>query len=165
MNKPDILITNILEARLLNETFDHVITAGPEPREVRFDHPSHLIVPFHDTLRLDWEGATEQDIAVILDWASDKKDESILIHCHAGMSRSTSTAIGILASWGYAEEEAWNIVKRSRPAQALATSRSFIPNPLVLSHVDSLLGTQFVALDERHERMLDSGYFPATWGE
>ena len=165
MNTPDILITNIVEARLLSPSFDHVITAGPEYREVKnMEHPSHLVVSFHDTLRLDWEGATENDIAAVLDWAADKRDDSILIHCHAGMSRSTSSTIGILASWGYSEDEAWEIARRSRPASAIANKRDFIPNPLILSHIDSLLGTSFLTRDDRHYQMLDSGYFPATWG-
>lgn len=156
---PNILVTNLNEAYLYAHDFDSVITAGPLAAEVaHFQHPDHLIVSFSDiiTTRLDngWVGPSEQDVATMLEWAFERFGRSILIHCHAGMSRSTATAIGVLAEWGYDEEFAFNHVHSRRPVDALKANREFIPNPLILSHVDRLVGSNLLAARPQYAREL-----------
>lgn len=158
-HKPNILVTNLVEAYKYAHDFDSVITAGPEAREVAaFQHPDHLVVEFHDIIetRLEngWVGPTQADVAKMLEWAFERFGRSILIHCHAGMSRSTATAIGVLAEWGYDEEFAFAHVEARRPVDALRQNREFIPNPLILSHVDRLVGTNLLAARPEYAREL-----------
>lgn len=165
-----ILITNLREAERLNQQFDSVLTVGPGPSEVRhWGHPDHKVVRFSDTLTLANGGATQEQVAEVIEWAKSRKENRILIHCHQGMSRSTSMAVAILASWGTPEDEALAIAKASRPKTPRSEftewgDRPFIPNPLVLHHVDALLNTDFVSRDPRHERMLKTGFFSSSWG-
>jgi predicted protein tyrosine phosphatase len=55
----------------------------------------------------------------------------LLVHCHAGISRSTAVALGVEASLGRTPEEAWRKVYRARPAAW--------PNHLVDGYFDDLL--------------------------
>jgi predicted protein tyrosine phosphatase len=146
---PTILITNIEEAAVLALEFDAVITAGPAAYEVGapFDHPDHLVVEFDDEIRRDWGGPTRADIRAILDFARERRDRSILVHCHAGMSRSTAVAIAILHDRGLPEADAFTAARAARPMDAIADERPFIPNPLVLAHADAILGGALVDHD------------------
>ena len=164
--RPNILVTNIDEAYLYAHDFDSVITAGPSASEVQhFRHPDHLVVEFNDILVtrfkdsfVDWTGPSRQDVARMLEWAFDRYGRSILIHCHAGMSRSTATAIGVLTEWGYDEEFAFEHVKARRPVDALKRNRHFIPNPLILSHVDQIVGSNLLGARPEYAReLLESG--------
>jgi predicted protein tyrosine phosphatase len=147
---PKILITNIDEAAVHAPEFDTVITAGPSAEEVsaRFDHADHLVVEFDDEIRRDWGGPTRADIRTILEFARERPGRSILIHCHAGMSRSVAVAIAILHDHGLSECEAFAAARAARPADALAEDRPFIPNPLVLAHADAILGSALIGQDE-----------------
>jgi predicted protein tyrosine phosphatase len=158
-HKPNILVTNINEAYLYAHDFDSVITAGPQASEVaNFNHPDHLVVEFHDIIetRYDngWIGPTQQDVARMLEWAFERFGRSILIHCHAGMSRSTATAIGVLTEWGYDEDFAFKHVEARRPVDAIRANREFIPNPLILSHVDRIVGSNLLAARPEYAREL-----------
>lgn len=158
-NTPNILVTNINEAYLYAHDFDSVITAGPSASDVaHFKHPDHLVVEFHDiietSLENGWVGPSQQDVATMLEWAFDRYGRSILIHCHAGMSRSTATAIGVLAEWGYDEDFAFRHVEARRPVDAIRAKREFIPNPLILSHVDRIVGSNLLAARPEFAREL-----------
>lgn len=147
---PNILITNLNEAHQYAPEFDSVLTAGPAAIEVAaFQHPDHLVVEFDDIIetRLDngWCGPTKADVARILEWAFPRYKQSLLVHCHAGMSRSTASAIGVLIEWGFDEETAFAHVEASRPQAAILGRREFIPNPLILAHIDDLTGSKLLA--------------------
>ena len=86
------------------------------------------------------EGATEEDVRGIIQLAEQLRSESgtLLIHCEAGISRSTATALIIYACWlgrGH-EDEAMERVITQRPYA--------IPNRRMVALADHLL-----ALDGR----------------
>lgn len=81
------------------------------------------------------EGATEEDVRQIVQLAEQLRSESgtLLIHCEAGISRSTATALIIYACWlgrGH-EDEAMRRVVSQRPFA--------IPNRRMVALADSLL--------------------------
>jgi predicted protein tyrosine phosphatase len=53
----------------------------------------------------------------------------ILVHCQAGISRSTASAIVMLTKWGYTKQDATNFVMNIRPYA--------MPNKLVLNLLDA----------------------------
>jgi predicted protein tyrosine phosphatase len=60
----------------------------------------------------------------------------ILVHCAAGISRSTATGLGILASEGWPEAKAVQHLVNKHPQD-----RAFWPNDIILGHFDEILGT------------------------
>ena len=86
------------------------------------------------------EGATEEDVQQIIQLAEQLRSESgtLLIHCEAGVSRSTATALIIYACWlgPGSEDEAMERVVTQRPFA--------IPNRRMVALADNLL-----ALDGR----------------
>ena len=86
------------------------------------------------------EGATEEDVRRIIQLAEQLRSETgtLLIHCEAGVSRSTATALIIYACWlgPGREDEAMERVITQRPYA--------IPNRRMVAFADKLL-----ALDGR----------------
>ncbi len=71
-------------------------------------------------------------IARILEFASRfQRDDRILVHCVAGVSRSTAVAILVLIRHGMAPERAFSHISKIRPAMS--------PNMLILEHGEALL--------------------------
>lgn len=97
------------------------------------------------------EGATEEDVRRIIQLAEQLRSESgtLLIHCEAGVSRSTATALIMYACWlgrGH-EDEAMQRVMAHRPFA--------IPNRRMVALADSSL-----ALDGRLLRARDRLFSP-----
>ncbi len=82
------------------------------------------------------EGATEDDVRRIIDLAEQLRSEkgTLLIHCEAGVSRSTATALIIYACWlgRGREDEAMQRVIAQRPCA--------IPNRRMVALADRLMG-------------------------
>ena len=81
------------------------------------------------------EGATEDDVQRIINLAEQLRSESgtLLIHCEAGVSRSTATALIMYACWlgrGH-EDEAMRRTVAQRPCA--------IPNRRMVALADTLL--------------------------
>jgi predicted protein tyrosine phosphatase len=99
------------------------------------------------------EGATEEDVRRIVQLAEQLKSESgiLLIHCEAGISRSTATALIIYACWlGQGrEDEAMERVIAQRPYA--------IPNRRMVALADTLLALDGRLLEAR-DHWLYSGY-------
>ena len=100
------------------------------------------------------EGATEEDMRGIIQLAEELRSESgtLLIHCEAGVSRSTATALIIYACWlgpGH-EDEAMRRVGAQRPFA--------IPNRRMVSLADDLL-----ALDGRLVQARDNWLISADF--
>ena len=102
------------------------------------------------------EGATLEDVQRIVQLAEDLRSESgtLLIHCEAGVSRSTATALIIHACWlGQGrEDEAMRRVIAQRPYA--------IPNRRIVALADSLLG-----LDGRLVKARDKWLLSADYGD
>ncbi len=146
----------------------------PEPEALRrFDLHRRLKLHFHDVIE---PGAGRQapqswDVGVLLAFgrglvpAGDDAGAHLLIHCHAGISRSTAAAILILAQHDPSRGAAWVVreVVRLRP-------RAW-PNFRLIELGDALLGRhgELVAAVRAHyraalyrqpwlaEAMIDSG--------
>lgn len=120
------VVRNIEEAHVLAGDFPAVVTAGPTKSEVNFGHPNHLVQSFGD---VDWrcrQAPTEDDVRAITEFGRD--NEEILVHCHAGMSRSTSTSIGILLARNVEAE-----IAVAKLAEIHPYRRAFIPNRLIIA--------------------------------
>jgi len=95
------------------------------------------------------EGATEDDIKRIINLAEQLRSESgtLLIHCEAGISRSTATALIMYAYWlgRGSEDEAMRRV--------MAQRQCAIPNRRMVALADKLLalgGRLLKARDQRY---------------
>lgn len=95
------------------------------------------------------EGATEDDIQRIVNLAEQLRSESgtLLIHCEAGISRSTATALIMNACWlgRGREDEAMQRVMAQRPYSS--------PNRRMVALADKLL-----ALDGRLLKVRDNRF-------
>ena len=94
------------------------------------------------------EGATEEDVRQIIELAEQLRSEggTLLIHCEAGVSRSTATALIMHAYWlGQGrEEEAMRRVITQRPFA--------IPNRRMVMLADKFLGLGGRLLQARDEQ-------------
>lgn len=145
-----IQITGVRRARRIKRKFDAVISIenpgarwGDRLRFHEHPHPPHLVLCFED---LDQPHppivtATEGGIQAALDFARDRPDASLLIHCHAGISRSTAIAIAIIADrlGPGREDEALSALLTLQPEA--------VPNLLVVQHADRLLGRNGALLE------------------
>jgi predicted protein tyrosine phosphatase len=100
------------------------------------------------------EGATEDDVRGIIQLAEQLRSESgtLLIHCEAGVSRSTATALIIYACWlgpGH-EDEAMERVVTQRPYA--------IPNRRMVAIADNLLALDGRLLQTRDNWVLYPDY-------
>ena len=91
------VISNIEEARKWNKDFKSILTVGPSPSEVQWNHQNHRIFEFGDTTNGPYAPKIK-DIRDAVMWGAEQED--LLVHCHAGMSRSTATAWGISIARG-----------------------------------------------------------------
>ena len=103
--------------------------------ELRSFGEHHLVTRFHD---VEVEGALpfvaptmEQAKQVLAHCHGLGPSDRLLVHCHAGKSRSPAMAIGILIENGFAPEEAFALVKATQPM--------LIPNRLMIRQIDAIL--------------------------
>jgi len=137
--------------------FDAVLTAGPTKYETAFGHPNHKVVEFKDSIQIESGGPTMDDVIEMLDFGIDVP--KLLVHCHAGISRSTATAWGVAIGNGVDEEEAIVSLSKAQPKGKLGfitsrhnTQRPFSPNSLIVYHLEKIFGfknhTLFKLLDK-----------------
>ena len=95
------------------------------------------------------EGATEEDVRRIIGLAEQLRSEggTLLIHCEAGVSRSTATALIMHAYWlGQGRED--------EAMQRVITQRPFaIPNRRMVALADRILGLDGRLLQARDDQM------------
>ncbi len=127
------------EEILQREAIDHMITllspSRPLPPLSTKLH-DHLVLRFDDVTgpMLDFVPAKSDMIEQLFDFADTYADRTILIHCYAGISRSTAAAYILAARQAPAGAE-------HQVAQALrAASPSASPNPLMVRIADAALG-------------------------
>jgi len=100
------------------------------------------------------EGATEDDVQRIIQLAELLRSESgtLLIHCEAGVSRSTATALIMYACWlGHGrEQDAMGRVIAERPIA--------IPNRRMVALADKLLASNGRLLHARDAWFLSQDY-------
>ncbi len=135
------VIRNIEEAADLCHEFDAVITAGPDAHEVSgWDHPNHLVISFDDVTDPRYSDAPRlEQIKSIVEWGA-KQEGSLLVHCHAGISRSTSCAWGIAIAKGFDAKAALETLADMHPDEGGWGQRTFRPNPLIVKHLETIFG-------------------------
>jgi len=146
-------VRNLDEARSICHEFSSVLTVGPDLSEVAvFAHPDHKIVTFDDiTMSFGrYRAAPFEQVKHIVEWGAGRSN--LLVHCHAGMSRSTSSAWGIAIANGFDPQAAYDLLYQNHPVEhyhsvriaddptTVAAKRAFIPNELVLTHLEELFG-------------------------
>lgn len=97
--------------------------------------PHHLHLVFDDVHRTDSAHIVplEEHLHQIFEFTKDLKDDDrVLVHCLAGISRSTATAIGILIQHGMSYEDAYNHIASIR--------KQLAPNKLLISYIDDHFG-------------------------
>lgn len=119
-----------------------LINAGtPVPRPARISEANHLFVSVNDI----WEpqdGMTlpgEAHVRTILDFANDwandgDRKKPLVVHCFAGISRSTATAYTIAAALAPKRDE----VELAQTLRRLSPSAT--PNPKIIALADAVLG-------------------------
>ena len=135
------IIRNIEEAAELCHEFDAVITAGPDADEVSgWGHPNHVVVSFDDVTHDRYGNApTLEQVRGIVEWGANQVG-STLIHCHAGISRSTACAWGIAIAKGFDPREALEKLAEMHPVEGRWGQRTFRPNPLIVKHLETIFG-------------------------
>jgi len=135
------IIRNIEEAAEICHDFDAVITAGPRKHEVSgWCHPNHLVVSFDDvTSDLYGDAPRREHIQKIVSWGAAQTG-SLLVHCHAGISRSTACAWGIAIARGFDPEDALETLAEIHPDDRGWGQRTFRPNPLIVKHLEAIFG-------------------------
>ena len=146
-------VRNLQEARSICHEFASVLTVGPQLSEVAdFKHPDHKIVTFDDITSSfgGYKAPTFEQVKHIVEWGAGRSN--LLVHCHAGMSRSTSSAWGIAIANGFDPQNAYDLLYQNHPVEqyrnvriavdhkAVTAKRAFIPNELVLQHLEQLFG-------------------------
>lgn len=117
----------------------HVITLvrDPVPRPPGIDPERHLIVDVDDiTCPVDgYVAPCEEHVARTLDFVRGwNRSAPLVVHCWAGISRSTATAFAAACALNPQRDEieiAWELRRASRTAS---------PNTLIVSLADKLLG-------------------------
>lgn len=127
-------VRNLREARESNHLYDAVVTAGPDASEVRWDHWNHIVEEFEDVTDPAW-GPQVAQIEALVDFGA-RQPGSILVHCHAGISRSTATAWGIAVARGATPLAALDDLMARHPVErGLGESRPFSPNLRIVEHL------------------------------
>jgi len=151
------VVCNIQEAKNWAKDFGAILTVGPNKNEVRLKHNNHAIFTFSDTTF----GANAPTLEVIeqaIDWGQDKED--LLVHCHAGISRSTSTAWGISIARGADPLESFLTLRDAQPLEDFeygfqnSVRRPFAPNRLIVSFLEDIFALDGL-LEIRNEYMSD----------
>ncbi len=135
------VVRNIEEAAEICHDFDAVMTVGPEDYEVSdWGHPNHLVVSFDDVTNNRYGDApTLEQVRSIVEWGANQVG-SILIHCHAGISRSTACAWGVSIAKGFDAKEALETLAEMHPEDSGWGQRTFRPNPLIVKHLETIFG-------------------------
>ena len=126
---------------------------GPDPLPEGYDNAERKVrLRIADVVTE--EGATEEDVRGIIQLAEQLRSESgtLLIHCEAGISRSTATALIIYACWlgPGREDEAMRRVGTQR--------RYAIPNRRMVAIADNLLALDGRLLQARDKWLLSANY-------
>jgi hypothetical protein len=144
-----VTVRNIREAAETCHQYKSVLTAGPRYHEVSdFRHPDHKIVEFADSINADF-GPSFEHVEEMVKWGETR--DSILVHCHAGISRSTATAWGISIAQGVNPVVALDALVENHPQNyhpyvpeysggGYPYQREFSPNPQLVRHLEVLFG-------------------------
>lgn len=149
-------IRDINESEALAPLYGAVLTVGPNPYEVEWNHPNHRVWTFGDQIGGLHAPKIEQ-IEEAITWGAAQ--DELLVHCHAGISRSTASAWGVSIMKGADPVDALHVLYENHPLEhwpANATlfkmskwqKRPFAPNTLIVTHIEKILGFQDCELND-----------------
>ncbi len=147
-------VRNLEEAREQCLEYDAVLTAGPSAHEVNdFGHPIHKIVEFSDTMFQRHGGPTFNNVVELIEFGVGVP--KLLVHCHAGISRSTATAWGVAIANGNDPLDAFLYLQKNHPKETGYfgyAKRPFAPNILIVKHLDKYfnLGTTLIEIRNKY---------------
>ena len=101
----------------------------------------------------DYIGPSKEQIKDIVMWDNLSEDQTILVHCTAGKSRSTAVSLGILIRFGYSLSDALEEVIKIRTNEG---NSLIVPNRLIIKHLDEIfdLGGELIKLiDDYYETL------------
>ena len=148
-----IHICSLHQVRVIDvSTYDGIITIEDttikEPFRVQGDEPKQLILRFDDINEPIDDYVVPQMIHIkkALDFAHEIEDGSLLVHCRAGISRSSAIALAVIAKrlGSGKEEEAVNTLEHINP--------NCRPNKSIVEMTDELLerdGKLYKEVDEK----------------
>lgn len=135
------MIENRWPTKVISLVPDNMPDHGIESLHLRFDDIARPTGGYiHPTMG---------DLYSILKFANNFSDEDrVLIHCHAGISRSTAAAIAVLMQRAWTYEEAYNYIRIIRPV--------LCPNRLIIQYIDEhfKLDGKLSKLVEENERFV-----------
>jgi len=148
----ELKITGIYEASCCANLCTKIIgVIDPNTQHIDTDNPYH-IERFHD-IPIEFTGfiaPSVQHIQNILNFSKDFTDnDKVLIHCHAGVSRSTAVALLICIQHGMTIEESFDYVYNVRDFMH--------PNNLIIQYGDELLGLDGKLIDYYDKWLYDKG--------
>lgn len=139
-----ITITSLMSAMLAmrDDRHTHYISLiGPE-ESCYSKGDCHLWLEFHDTEDRDarqYIAPRREHIDKVLAFTKGLTDkDDLLIHCHAGISRSTAMAIGVACQHGMTPAEALAHIRQIREA-TLKPGYLVLPNRLMIEYIDDAL--------------------------
>jgi hypothetical protein len=145
-------VRNLVETSIIGDLFGAVLTAGPESDEVRFGFKNHRVWTFHDSDH-PYYGPQLFQVEEMVFWGAEQED--LLIHCHAGMSRSTATAWGVAIARGLDPYDALVSLREAHPQEAGENAkRWFCPNALLVEHLQDVFGNNTL-MDIRYDVLQD----------
>lgn len=147
---PVPVVTDLVGAETVAGEFDAVVSLAGDRSGAwaLLDHPRRLYCPFDDvSLADDPDAFTAVHARTILDFTADQAG-TLLVHCLAGQSRSTATALAIAVQRGHDPYEAAANLLTAHPPL-----RPFTPNPLVLFVFDRVLSMRGALLDAGMEHV------------
>jgi len=126
--------------------FQHVISINdpetPPPRRLGHHPGRHLILHFHDVTRPAEHGLTppsSEDVRRILEFARDIADDhDVLVHCAAGISRSSAAGLAVLAATSPLEPGP--AAAKSLLRELLDAKKHIHPNRDMVLDIDRQLG-------------------------
>jgi predicted protein tyrosine phosphatase len=140
MGTGSVAVTTLTRARRKKRRYDAVLTIeDPGQRNpLRFHvtpHPEHLVMKFEDVDFHEPSVALPQPehVSAAIEFGRRHLDGSILVHCKAGIARSTALALAIIADRRGAGNE------KEAVAELLEVRPEAAPNLLILDMADDLL--------------------------
>jgi len=134
-----IIVKSLCEARQEWPHFGAVITIEdpdePEPLRLRGGDVRQLILKFHD---IDfehprWRSPEQKHVVKALQFARSASGKRLLVHCHAGLSRSPAIALAVIADrMGKGREE-------EAMAELASLVPSCVPNMAIVRLADAVL--------------------------
>lgn len=140
----DIVISNLdmVPYHVRNDGITHVLSLLRGREFNGLAMPDGIPVAGH--LRLDMDDVIDQDapmaptreqVGEILAWGRSLPDDArVLVHCYAGVSRSTAAALSLMVQ-DMGRQRLGEAIKRLLEIRPIAC-----PNPLITLHADDILG-------------------------